>query len=287
MNYAEGIDVSRWQDDKSTPQRMDFSKAVAQGVEFVFIKASQSIYSDRDILYNWDAARRAGLLRGAYHFLTWETSPERQAEFMWGLLRDDPGELPMVVDYEWWGQIPSNAHVYLRKFVARLKAISGKTPMIYTSDGFWRDGKEAYALTQECDLWVASYRPMPPPRMPAGWNTWRFWQWTSKGDGLAHGAESKELDLNWFNGTSAELRAWANAPDEPPAPVDPSAYIEARLKSWVYHLNVRPFPGVDNTPIRMLNQGDVIRLEARPVIGWVKLWGEEGYVHSSYIEVMA
>lgn len=284
-DYAKGIDVSRWQDDKSTPQRMDFKMAVDQGVEFVFIKASQSIWADRDILYNWDAARRVGLLRGAYHFLTWETSPERQAEFMWGLLESDPGELPMVVDYEWWGSNPPNASTILRKFVARLKAISGKTPMIYTSDGYWRGDKIAWSLTQECDLWVASYRPIPPPRMPAGWNDWRFWQWTSKGDGWAHGAESKELDLNWFNGTSAELRAWAGT-DAPPPPPPAGEYITAQLRSWVYHLNVRPFPGTNNKPIRMLNKGDVIKLEKRPVVGWVKLWGEEGYVHSSYIETV-
>ena len=285
MNFAKGIDVSRWQDDKSTPQRMNFSMAVDQGTEFVFIKASQSIWADRDILYNWDSARRAGLLRGAYHFLTWDTSPERQAEFMWGLLESDPGELPMVVDYEWWANNPPNASTILRKFVARLKAISGKTPMIYTSDGYWRGDKIAWSLTQECDLWVASYRNEPPPRMPAGWSNWRIWQWTSKGDGWAHGAESRELDLNYFNGTSEELRAWAGT-DAPPPPPPAGEYIEARLRSWVYHLNVRPFPGTNNTPIRMLNQGDIIRLEKRPMVGWVKLWGEEGWVHSSYIEVI-
>ena len=123
MNFAKGIDVSRWQDDKSTPQRMNFAMAKGQGVEFVFIKASQSIWADRDILYNWDAARRAGLLRGAYHFLTWETSAERQAEFMWGLLEADPGELPLVLDYEWWRTIPANASRYLRRVVARRMGI--------------------------------------------------------------------------------------------------------------------------------------------------------------------
>lgn len=148
-------------------------------------------------------------------------------------------------------------------------------------------------------LWVASYamNPMitfdslqdienyalnlPAPRIPTGANEWEIRQF---GDKII------VPGLNHYNGTDHVLD-WnlinTGLPDtEPPAPVDPGEYIEARLKDWVFHLNVRPFPGTNNVPIRMLNKGDAIKLERRPVVGWVKLWGEEGYVHSSYIEVV-
>ena len=60
-----GIDVSKWQDDNSTPQRMDFKKAYDAGARFVFIKASQACWMDEDMLYNWKSAQDAGLLRSA------------------------------------------------------------------------------------------------------------------------------------------------------------------------------------------------------------------------------
>ena len=48
----EGIDVSVWQDDNSTPQKMDFSKAKAAGARFVFIKACERGFIDPDFIYN-------------------------------------------------------------------------------------------------------------------------------------------------------------------------------------------------------------------------------------------
>ena len=110
MNRVYGIDVSRWQDNNSTAQQMDFTKAYAQGARFVFIKGSQANWADEDILYNWKTAKAAGLLRGAYHFLTWDIEPRKQAQYAWSIIQNDPGELPPVVDFEWWGTVPSNAY---------------------------------------------------------------------------------------------------------------------------------------------------------------------------------
>ena len=59
----QGIDVSHWQDDNSTPQQVNFKKAKAAGAEFVFIKASERLYVDADYTWTWDAAAAAGLLR--------------------------------------------------------------------------------------------------------------------------------------------------------------------------------------------------------------------------------
>ena len=68
----EGNDISLWQDDNSTPQRVNFEQ-MRKRSRFVFIKASQSTYIDPDYIYNWDNAIRAGMPRAAYHFLTWAT----------------------------------------------------------------------------------------------------------------------------------------------------------------------------------------------------------------------
>jgi hypothetical protein len=44
---------------------------------------------------------------------------------------------------------------------------------------------------------------------------WRFWQWSNQGDGREYGASSTYIDLNYFNGTAAQLDEYA-APPTPP-----------------------------------------------------------------------
>ena len=237
-----GIDVSHWQDDKSTPQKMDFQKAAANGAKFVFIKVSERGSIDRDFEYNWDAAKDAGLLRGGYHFLRWDLTGLIQARIFSELLRDDPGELPPVADFEaprLGSRYPSNA--LLEQFLVEVETKLDRKPMIYTSPGYWNihgrnkhtknfDQKWAYY-----PLWVAHYvknfqpgesKPYDMQPWTGMGKTWTFWQYTAVGDGPAYGAESKGIDLNLFNGTLKELNDFAygtppiDPTPEPPQPMD-------------------------------------------------------------------
>lgn len=231
---VQGIDISHWQDDKSTPQKMDFKKSVQAGAKFVYIKVAERGYIDRDWEYNWKAAKDAGLLRGGYHFLRWDLSGLVQARLFSDVLLDDPGELPPVADYEAprkGSRYPSNA--LLEQFLVEVENKLGRRPMIYTSPGFWNmHGRNKVTRTFEhkwiyYPLWIAhyfkKYEPgVTKPQMIEPWKsmgkTWTFWQWTSNGDGLAYGAESKSIDLNWFNGTLDELYALANTSQPSPTP---------------------------------------------------------------------
>jgi len=232
----QGIDVSHWQDDRSTPQKMNFKKAVKAGAKFVFIKISERGYLDRDWEYNWKAAKDAGLLRGGYHFLRWDLSGLVQARLFTEVLRDDPGELPPVADYEaprQGSRYPSNA--LLEQFLLEVEEKLNRRPMIYTSPGFWQDnGRNKRYRTFEnkwayYPLWIAHYFKnfqlgVSQPDMIEPWKsmgkTWSFWQFTANGDGKAYGAETKSIDLNWFNGTLDELYKFANTsqPTSTPAP---------------------------------------------------------------------
>lgn len=245
-----GIDVSHWQNDKSTPQKMDFKKAVAAGAKFVFIKVSERGHIDRDFEYNWIAAKTAGLLRGGYHFLRWTLSGLTQARIFCDIMKEDPGELPSVADFEApnYGDIyPSNS--LLDQFLVEVESLTNRIPMIYTSPGFWNtngkikgtskfDAKWAYY-----PLWVAHYTKAESPIIPKPWTDWTFWQYTSNGNGLEFGAESKSIDLNWFNGELIDLYSLAgqgetDPPDQPTQPPDsPPNYIDIasrllKLENW-------------------------------------------------------
>ena len=200
---ALGIDVSHWDEDWNA------EKAKAAGAVFVFIKSSQNTFTDSQFVSNWSKARRAGLLRGAYHYLDYRAPARKQANYFATLLNADPGELPPVVDFE---QRPTGTTVspigYLKDFVEQLQSL-GYTPIIYTSPGFWREYGSRDAYWRRFKLWVAHYTKASAPDPVPPWQTWTFWQYSSKGHGTLYGSESYDMDLNWFNGSLEDLYALA------------------------------------------------------------------------------
>lgn len=211
MTHTLGIDVSTWQDDNSTPQKMDFMKSKAGGVEFVFIKASQANWIDGDLLDNWVNAKAAGLLRGAYHYLVWDKPYSVQASTFLGAVQSDLPELMLVVDYEKRSGVISagSCRLMLKNTLEYLKARTSCKIGIYTSPGFWAEFGSADVYWAQYPLWLAHYTNDPEPRIPKPWSDYIFWQWTDKGPGKALGAESFGLDMNWFNGSREALYTWA------------------------------------------------------------------------------
>ena len=61
---------------------------------------------------------------------------------------------------------------------------------------------------------------MNTPRIPAPWTAWTFWQYTDKGNGLQYGAESLNIDLNYFNGDEEAFNERFKI-DTTPTPPDP------------------------------------------------------------------
>ncbi len=219
-----GIDISKWNGN------WDAAKAKQAGAIFVFIKASQAAFTDIQFKLNWQKAKDAGLLRGAYHYLDYTKSGAAQANYFADLLKDDPGELPPVLDYELRtsDNKPATALGFVRAFLDQLSARTElfedatiKKPMIYTSPGFWKECGEQtnkeYWL--QFPLWLAHYTTSPGPLLPSPWQLWNFWQYTAKGPGETYGSESLSIDMNRFNGSLNELLEFigmqAQVPDEP------------------------------------------------------------------------
>jgi GH25 family lysozyme M1 (1,4-beta-N-acetylmuramidase) len=225
-----GIDISKWDG------AWDAEKAKAAGAVFAFIKASQATFSDPQFSANWAKAKSAGLLRGAYHYLDYAKSGREQANYFADLLTATPCELPPVVDYE-QARTDNNvlaARTFLRDFVEQLIS-RGYSPIIYTSSGFWNIyGDKTDAYWSKFPLWIAHYVTAAAPTVPAPWSRWKFWQYTSKGNGALFGTQGLNVDLNHFEGTMSDLLQFAGitppVPTAPPTVPPPSTLtIEQRL----------------------------------------------------------
>ena len=213
MATVIGCDISRWQDNNSTARKVDFAQMRSAGAAFVVCKASQSNWRDEDFLDYWQAAKAAGMIRGAYHFLMWSMAGATQAQYYWSVLQNDPGELPPIVDFETNPGVitPDSAVTVLRDFLSEIERLSGRVPMIYTSKGFWKPiwNSTGYNFARH-PLWVAHYTTSTTPLIPAAWTTYAIHQYTSSGDGRAYGVESLEIDLN--RTTDTTLSALARLP---------------------------------------------------------------------------
>lgn len=74
MSYIKGIDVS------NNDGNIDFSKVASDGVEYVYVKATEG-QSFRDSYMNsfYNDCRSNKLKVGPYHFLVGTSTPEAQA----------------------------------------------------------------------------------------------------------------------------------------------------------------------------------------------------------------
>lgn len=206
MSNVLGLDVSFYQDDNATPQQINFQKAKSNGAGFVIIRAGQNLWLDPDFSYNWQKAKEAGLPRGSYWYYDSRIKPETQAELYYSQFKGDFGELPLFADFEEsYGGVYKGVDNWI-KFTNKLKSLLIGTTVvvgIYTGYYYWRDNvpesKQSYFA--DMPLWIAQYNPKLT-LVPKPWsiNNWVFWQFTESGDGKAFGAESSEIDVNYFNG---------------------------------------------------------------------------------------
>ena len=74
-NSTIGVDISSYQAD------VNMEKLKEQDIQFVYIKATEgSTHQDDKFAVNWTNAEKAGLPSGAYHFFSFDTPGNTQAE---------------------------------------------------------------------------------------------------------------------------------------------------------------------------------------------------------------
>ena len=129
-----GVDVSAYQGV------VDWPVLAGQGVDFAFIKATEgSTLQDRQFSANWAGAAEAGVRAGAYHFLSYDSPGETQAENFIRVVPVTPGMLPPVVDMEFYGEYlekpPEREQVraILDPLLEALEAHYGGKPILYVT----------------------------------------------------------------------------------------------------------------------------------------------------------
>jgi lysozyme len=186
-----GIDISHHQGD------IDWSKVKSAGANFCYAKATEGkTHKDSRFLVNHEGARQAGLLVGAYHFLSHGTAPADQAENFLSVYMPVRGDadLPPVLDLEWdpkpgtnqdrWiGQSPKQIVDKCVEWLTIVESKLGSKPLIYTNKNWWdtRLGNEGQRLAPY-KIWMSRYGAfnLPAPPMPDGL-TWAMWQFTEHG----------------------------------------------------------------------------------------------------------
>jgi len=241
---TNGCDLSKWQDDPATIREIDFKKMYAEGMRFVYIRATLGDTNDANFVQAWKDAKEAGLLRGAYHAHQFWLGLSQCQRFI-NRIVNDPGELPPAFDLERGGIGAANRTAVTLRMREAIGAIDfelvkwnrpfGKKMILYTNPDIIVNflGNNLPAWLLEHELWVAHYGVSSPN---IGWQYKRFLfhQYTDRGPGLKYGVESKQLDLDYFNGDYASLLRFCGL-DQPETPPGEKTLEErvAVLEAWV------------------------------------------------------
>lgn len=294
-----GLDVSRHQGT------IFWSQVKAAGHVFAFCKCTDST-SYRYVYYFKQQApqiRAAGLVLGAYHWLSAHTDPRAQAEYFVRTLRETLGNLDNVLcalDVERGadGSIPTAAQA--RAFASQFAILTHGHPLIvYTGRWFWvgilgnPHGASIGPLWHsEYELTEAEVADGPELDAYGGWSRATFWQYTSSG--RCPGV-SGSVDLNLFFGSRSDLEALAESPDDTEDEMTPEdrEWITDQLALLEYRIirqvtgtqplvvafdDVNPgdpdhwylVPGVDRTEV---TQDEAAQRVAEGTARW---WGEAG-----------
>ncbi|SER79499.1 glycoside hydrolase family 25 protein [Corynebacterium cystitidis] len=201
-----GVDVAGHQHPGGNA--IEWSSVAADGQRYAFIKATEGYgFTNEFYAQDVEAANNAGLLTGAYHYARPATDPHIQAAHFATVMAQAPAtSLPPVLDIEVSeGLSPVQLQDWTRTFLKELKALTGKTPMIYTYRYFWHDAMANTSEFSEYPLWLAAYQNHAPAPV-GGWSTISFWQRSD--NGRVAGIDTP-VDMNLFNGSEGQLGAFA------------------------------------------------------------------------------
>ena len=193
-----GVDVSRYQGN------IDWSVIASQNVTFAFIKATEgSSHQDPCFTENWNAVQNTNIYAGAYHFFSYESSGETQAQNFIDTVGDlSNTNLPPVIDLEFYGDYSNSplsrkeTQEILNTLLTRLENYYHVKPIIYTTTKAYYH----YLLGGgygDYPLWFRNTYQEPVVN-------WSFWQYSDEGklagyDGIQTDHTEMFIDLNVYH----------------------------------------------------------------------------------------
>lgn len=199
-----GVDVSSYQGE------IDWNVIQRQGIKFAFIKATEgSGMTDDYIRMNLENIADTDIYHSAYHFFSFDSAGETQADNYIAAVGKDEINLPPVIDIEFYGDKfknqPSRNEVYsiLSPLVERLEKYYETKPIIYiTSPLYFK-----YIVNSpfsDYPVWIRNVNSEPFII------DWDFWQFSDKGMLKGYYGKEKYIDLNVYNGDERKFIAEMN-----------------------------------------------------------------------------
>ncbi len=253
-----GIDASHWQ-----PQ-IDWERLRQAGVNFAILKAGQGS-AGRDPLLRAHAAgaQASGMTLGVYHWCDPLCSDAYQLQNFLRSVEKLAFDFAAVdVEQYWsswseWGKNkivqrldPQRISASALALAEGMRSALQRPVLIYTRTSFVHSyARPMLTWLPDWPLWLAQY-PYPSgslhvdwetltgeylpssnaPALPDGCSQWRFWQFS--GDRFILPGCSTALDLNYFNGSPAELAAWCGQKTPVAAAFTPQQKLE---RLWAAH----------------------------------------------------
>jgi len=207
-------------------------------MKWVSVKLSQgATITDSQAARNVDQLRAVGLPIMPYHFLyPGVPAPDQFARFLSALEACDGWEGMIVPALD----VEGDEHCQLRgmgssgyghlaaDWLHLLAREIGRPGVVYTYPSFNTEHGVGALLGGKSLLWAARYASQTPHF--AGWDQPTFWQYTDRGTWPGVGGG---LDLDWFLGTEAELRALQVAAKPQPLVVGPDGQVIQCRPEWV------------------------------------------------------
>jgi lysozyme len=213
---ASAASLPKGHDVSSHQKNVDWQQARAKGAGFVYVKATESTnYRNPQFGQQYNGARDAGIVRGAYHFaLPDKSSGSAQAAYFvrnGGAWSADGWTLPPALDIEYnpydrkhkcYGLSKAEMVGWIRSFSDEVKRLTGRRPVIYTTAHWWNTcTRDSGAFASHHALWVARYHSADAGALPVGWTHGTIWQYDDRG--------SLPGDQNLFNGSARQLKRFA------------------------------------------------------------------------------
>ena len=192
-----GVDVSSYQGD------VDWKDLHKNGAAFAYVKATEgSSHKDENYRRNKRKAGAAGLRVGAYHFLSYDSPGEEQADNFIKTVGRGSHMMPPAIDVEFYGDYskagqhptPEQMYAVLDPLIDRLEDRYDKAPVIYTNTFIYQNyisGRYDY------DIWISD--PAVPKKLSDG-KEWTFCQYSFSGTVKSTGGDTGNIDLDVFRG---------------------------------------------------------------------------------------